>query len=78
MTKDYYKTIRLSIANKAAEIIMEEGVDDYQYAKKKAVKYLDVNNLDTLPSNDEIDKALLEYGSIFQNEIDLDAICKIK
>ena len=78
MTKDYYKTIRLSIANKAAEIIMEEGVDDYQYAKKKAVKYLDANNLDTLPSNDEIDKALLEYGSIFQNEIDLDAICKIK
>ena len=78
MAKDYYKTIRLSIANKAAEIIMEEGVDDYQYAKKKAVKYLDVNNLDTLPSNDEIDKALLEYGSIFQNEIDLDAICKIK
>ena len=71
MNKDYAKTIRLSIAAKAAEIIMEEGIDDYQYAKKKAVKYLDLGSLDSLPSNDEIDNALLEYGLIFQNEIDI-------
>ena len=49
MNKDYAKTIRLSIAAKAAEIIMEEGIDDYQYAKKKAVKYLDLGSLDSLP-----------------------------
>ena len=78
MTKDYAKTIRLSIAAKAAEIIMEEGIDDYQYAKKKAVKYLDLGSLDSLPSNDEIDNALLEYGLIFQNEIDISTILKLK
>ena len=78
MTKDYSKTIRLSIAAKAAEIIMEEGIDDYQYAKKKAVKYLDLSSLDSLPSNDEIDNALIEYGLIFQNEIDISTISKLK
>tara|TARA_B100000035_G_scaffold134321_1_gene114269 strand:+ start:24399 stop:25016 length:618 start_codon:yes stop_codon:yes gene_type:complete len=78
MSKDYSKVIRLSIASKAAEIIMEEGIEDYHYAKKKAIKYLDLGSQDTLPSNDEIDKALLEYGSIFQNEIDISTIFKIK
>ena len=34
--------------------------------------------MDSLPSNDEIDKALLEYGLIFQNEIDVSTIFKIK
>ena len=78
MPKNYSKTTRLSIANRAAEIIMEEGVEDYQYAKKKAVKHLDLGRFDTLPSNDEIDNALLEYGSIFQDQIDMDIIMKIK
>ena len=59
MSKDHSKTVRLSIAARAAEIIMEEGIDDYQYAKKKAVRYLDLGSLDSLPSNNEIDKALL-------------------
>ena len=58
MIKDYAKTIRLSIATKAAEIIMEEGIDDYQFVKKKAIKYLDLGSLVSLPSNDEIDKAI--------------------
>ena len=52
MSKDHSKTVRLSIAARAAEIIMEEGIDDYQYAKKKAVKYLDLGSIDSLPSND--------------------------
>ena len=78
MTKDYAKTFRLSIAAKAAEFIMDEGIDDYQYSKKKAVKYLDLGSLDNLPSNDEIDNALVEYGLIFQNEIDISTILKLK
>jgi hypothetical protein len=42
------------------------------------VKYLDLGSLDSLPSNDEIDNALLEYGLIFQNEIDISTILKLK
>ena len=78
MPKEYSKTIKLSIANMAAKIIMEEGVNDYQYAKKKAVKYLDYNKLDILPSNDDIDRALVEYGAIYQKQVDISTIHKIK
>ena len=78
MVKDHTKNIRLSIANKAAEIIMEEGITDYQYAKKKAVRYLDLDTVDLLPSNDEIDKALLDYRLIFKAELDIELVKTIK
>jgi hypothetical protein len=32
---DTLKILKLTIANKAAEIIMEEGVTDYLFAKKR-------------------------------------------
>jgi hypothetical protein len=78
MAKDYTKNVRLSIASKAAEIIMEEGINDYQYAKKKAVRYLDLDASDILPSNDEIDKALINYRLIFTAEIDIDLVKILK
>lgn len=78
MAKDHTKNVRLSIASKAAEIIMEEGINDYQYAKKKAVRYLDLDASDILPSNDEIDKALINYRLIFAGEIDIDLVKMLK
>ncbi len=78
MAKDHTKNVRLSIASKAAEIIMEEGINDYQYAKKKAVRYLDLDASDILPSNDEIDKALINYRLIFTAEIDIDLVKILK
>ena len=78
MAKDYTKNVRLSLASKAAEIIMEEGINDYQYAKKKAVRYLDLDASDILPSNDEIDKALINYRLIFTAEIDIDLVKILK
>lgn len=78
MAKDYTKNVRLSIASKAAEIIMEEGINDYQYAKKKAVRYLYLDASDILPSNDEIDKALINYRLIFTAEIDIDLVKILK
>jgi len=78
MAKDHTKNVRLSIASKAAEIIMEEGINDYQYAKKKAVRYLGLDASDILPSNDEIDKALINYRLIFTAEIDIDLVKILK
>jgi len=78
MAKDHTKNVRQSIASKAAEIIMEEGINDYQYAKKKAVRYLDLDASDILPSNDEIDKALINYRLIFTAEVDIDLVKILK
>ena len=49
----------------AAEIIIEEGVSDYLYAKKKAAKYLNYNLYQILPSNNEIDEAIRDYQATF-------------
>jgi len=69
---------RSIVASRAAEIIMEEGVTDYLFAKKKAAKSLGLLTNDNLPSNHEIDNALKEYRNIFQEQIDSETIVKIK
>ena len=69
---------RLIVASRAAEIIMEEGVTDYLFAKKKAAKSLGLLTSDNLPSNHEIDNALKEYQNIFQEQVDSETIVKIK
>ena len=49
----------------AAEIIIEEGVSDYLYAKRKAAKYLNYTSYQILPSNNEIDEAIREHQATF-------------
>tara|TARA_B100000768_G_C11266793_1_gene371497 strand:- start:427 stop:1029 length:603 start_codon:yes stop_codon:yes gene_type:complete len=69
---------RLIVAARAAEIMMEEGITDYLFAKRKAAKYLGLLSSDKLPSNHEIDLALKDYQNIFQEEVDSEIIVKIK
>ena len=69
---------RSIVASRAAEIIMEEGVTDYLFAKRKAAKFLGLLTNDNLPSNHEIDNALKEYRNIFQEQVDSETIVKIK
>ena len=69
---------RSIVASRAAEIIMEEGVTDYLFAKRKAAKSLGLLTNDNLPSNHEIDNALKEYRNIFQEQVDSETIVKIK
>jgi len=78
MVRGQIKQARIIIANRAAEIIMEEGITDYHFAKKKAAKYLGYQSSDYLPSNDEIDNALKEYQKIYQVDIDASLVRKIK
>ena len=37
------KNIKVSVANLAAQLILEEGIKDYLFAKKKAAKSLGIN-----------------------------------
>jgi hypothetical protein len=69
---------RSIVASRAAEIIMEEGVTDYLFAKRKAAKSLGLLTNDNLPSNHEIDNALKAYRNIFQEQVDSETIVKIK
>ena len=62
------KHIRFQVAHKAAQMMAEEGISDYAFAKRKAAKFFGLMDGDALPSNDEINDAIKEHQSIFFDE----------
>ena len=66
------KNIKLSVANLAAQMIMEEGIKDYFFAKKKAAKSLGLNENVSLPTNIQIDKAIEEFHKIFNQDTNIE------
>jgi acylphosphatase len=59
---------RLRIASEAARILAEEGVVDYQLAKRKAAERLGMDGRTNLPTNEEIEHALREHLLLFQRQ----------
>ena len=58
--------LRKEIAQEAARLVAVDGFDDYLQAKLKAAQQLGINNRKMLPSNIEIEAAVIEYQSLFQ------------
>ena len=77
MGKENTKHIKLAIASKAAELISQEGIRDYHFAKKKAAKYLGFSEKEILPSNYEIDKELILFKNLYQ-KVDYDLVQNLK
>ena len=59
---------RARIAELAARIIAEHGLHDYALAKRKAARQLGLSDGHGMPSNEEVDAALLERQSLFEPE----------
>ena len=57
--------LRRALAQEAARIMSEHGVDDYGFAKRKAAERLGAGEYAVLPKNSEIEAALLEYQRLF-------------
>ena len=57
---------RRRIAHLAARIMVEDGVEDYALAKKKAARQAGIADTRHLPGNDEIDDALKSYQETFR------------
>ena len=72
------KNIKVSVANLAAQLIMEEGIKDYLFAKKKAAKSLGLNENVSLPTNSQIDKAIDDFNKIFNPNIDIEFLQQFK
>lgn len=72
------KNIKISVANLAAQLIMEEGIKDYLFAKKKAAKSLGLNENASLPTNSQIDKAIDDFNKIFNPNIDIEFLQQFK
>jgi hypothetical protein len=60
------KALRESIANAAARLMAEDGIEDYAQAKRKAARQVGATDARQMPTNDEIDAALTVYRELFQ------------
>jgi hypothetical protein len=60
--------LRESIANAAARLMAEDGIEDYAQAKRKAARQVGATDARQMPTNDEIDAALRLYRGLFQHD----------
>jgi len=68
MTRDPGRNpLRQNIANVAARLMAEDGIEDYAQAKRKAARQVGASDARQMPTNDEIDAALTLYRSLFQH-----------
>lgn len=58
--------MRSRIAQLAARMMAQDGIDDYALAKRKAARQLGADDTQNLPNNSEIEQALRDYHAIYQ------------
>lgn len=59
---------RARIADLAARFISEHGIHDYSLAKRKAARQLGLPDGQGLPSNEEVDAALIQRQDLYEPE----------
>ena len=57
---------RQLIAHQAARLIIEEGIENFSLAKRKAVDRLKLSDCRELPDNQEIEQAVMAYQRLFR------------
>jgi hypothetical protein len=72
------KNERERIAHLAARIMVEDGVEDFGLAKRKAAHQAGVSNTHQLPGNDEIEKALHEYQQLYRADEQRDRLRELR
>jgi hypothetical protein len=60
--------LRRSIAAKAAQLMAEDGIDNYGLAKRKAARALGASESESLPTNEEVEAELRAYQTLYQEE----------
>jgi hypothetical protein len=61
----YDERMRNVISQECAKIIVEEGIKDFARAKRKAITRLGISHRALLPSNNEIERAIVEHQRLF-------------
>ncbi|OQW68545.1 MAG: hypothetical protein BVN34_07535 [Proteobacteria bacterium ST_bin12] len=65
MARENQDHIRQMIAQQAARMMAEDGINDFAYAKKKAGKQLCISENSVLPTNAEIEEEIRLYHEIY-------------
>ena len=69
---------RQVLAQEAARIICEQGIQDYRLAKIKAAERLGMSTRGSLPGNPEIEQAVSEHLSLFGRESHSDLLQSLR
>lgn len=70
--------MRQQLAQEAARLIAEEGVADFNSAKQKAAVRLHAPHTHSLPRNDEIQQALIEYQRLFKSDTQPHSLLRLR
>lgn len=70
--------LRRTLAQEAARIMSEQGIDDFLLAKRKAADRLGVGDASVLPKNTEIEAALAEYHRLFGADDHPNALARLR
>lgn len=62
------RQMRELIAQSAARLIAEDGIQDYAFAKRKAARQIGMPDSHSLPSNSEVETALRAYQELYQKD----------
>jgi hypothetical protein len=66
--------MRVRIAQEAARLMSEEGIQDFYAAKRKAAQHLGAPDTRNMPRNQEIEAALHEYQRLFMADQQADQL----
>lgn len=65
MARENSEHLRQLIAQQAARMMAEDGINDFAYAKKKAGRQLGISENSVLPTNAEIEEEIRLYHNIY-------------
>lgn len=68
MARENLDQLRQLIAQTAARLMVEDGINDFAYAKKKAGRQLGVSENSVLPSNAEIEEEIKLHHELFNED----------
>jgi hypothetical protein len=68
MSKRHNEQLRMLLAQEAARILASEGGRDYLAAKRKAAERLNVDPQAGMPTNIEVEQALVAHQTLFEGE----------
>src|SRR5690606_13321109 len=70
--------LRRALAQEAARIMSEQGIDDYGLAKRKAAERFGATDIGVLPKNTEIEEALAVHQRLFKADTHKNTLSRLR
>jgi hypothetical protein len=78
MARENLENLRQMVAQTAARLMAEDGINDFAYAKKKAARQLGASETSSLPTNSEIEEEIRIYHQLYNAEEQPEELKKLR